>query len=99
MSIMNMKTYSTPKPDKEMKPVPAEQLRPEIKVEPKIEIINPAPDMAPIAEAIKQLMLPTPNVDVHVHESEKESKPKRVQIDVERDSRGFIKSLICTEIV
>jgi len=82
---------------------PAQQdLFPEIRVEPEIkvqvepvfEVTTPAPDMTPFAEALKQLMIPQPNVDVQIDNR----RNKRVQIDVERDGRGFIKSLICTEL-
>lgn len=69
---------------------------PEIKVEPVFEVTTPAPDMEPIARAIEKIMMPVPKIDNHFHEAEK--KPKRVKIDVERDGRGLIKSLICTEI-
>jgi len=71
---------------------------PDVKVdlEPVFEVTTPAPDMSMIADAIKQIMLPKPNVVVNVNE-EKEGK-KRVKIEVERDGRGFIKSLMCTEL-
>ena len=71
---------------------------PEVKVElePVFEVTTPAPDMEPIAKAIEKIMIPAPSIDNHFHEAER--KPKKVRIDVERDGRGFIKSLICTEI-
>jgi len=86
----------------QIKELPVEQqaLVPEIKVEiePVFELTAPAPDMAPMTAAIERLMLKpveAPNVDVHVHENK---EPRRVKIEVERDSRGFIKSLMCTEM-
>ena len=86
----------------QIKALPIEQqaLVPEIKVEiePVFEVTTPAPDLAPMTAAIERLMLKPvdpPNVDVHMHH---DKKPKRVRIDVERDNRGFIKSLLCTEL-
>jgi len=70
-----------------------------IKIEPVIQVNVPAPDMNPIAMAIEKMISEpvAPKFDVHIHEKEK--KPKRVKIEVtERDGRGFIKALICTEI-
>lgn len=74
-------------------------LVPEIKVEiePVFEVTTPAPDMAQFSEALKQLMIPKPEVNVHAHINE-DRKLKRIKIDVERDGRGFIKSLMCTEL-
>jgi len=87
----------------QLHPNPPAPVAPEIKIEPKIEVITQAPDMEPIATALAEVINKAlsakqeqPNVDVHVHEQPK--KPKKIKIDVERDGRGFIKSLICEEI-
>lgn len=78
------------------------QAAPEIKVDlkPNIEVTVPPVDMAPIAEAIKQMMAARHEAkeDKEEEESEGPEKPKQVKIEVERDGRGFIKTLICTEI-
>jgi len=77
-----------------------QMMMPEIKVElePVFEVTTPAPDMSLIADAIEQIMLPKPNVVVNVSEEKESEKPKKVKIEVERDGRGFIKSLTCTEL-
>ena len=91
-----MKKSVAPEDKKPTQSLEQKVVVPEIKVEPVFEVTTPAPDMQPIAQAIEKIMLPSPTIDNHFHEAEK--KPKRVKIDVERDGRGFIQSLICTEI-
>lgn len=73
---------------------PEIRVEPEIKVEPVFEVTTPAPDMSQFAEALKTLMIPRPNIDVHVND-----KPKRVKIDVERNERGQISSLLLTQVI
>lgn len=80
-------------PPKQQELFPEIRVEPEIKVEPVFEVTTPPPDMTAFADALKKLMIPSPNIDVHVNK-----EPKKVKIDVERDNRGFIKSLICTQL-
>lgn len=74
-----------------------------VEIEPKFELTVPPTDLTPIADAIKQLMLlpqPEPKVNFDVHTHEREHKLKRIKIEVtERDIRGDIKTLMCTELV
>ena len=78
-------------------------LVPEIKVEiePIFEVTTPAPDMSVLADVMREMMnKPEQAINVTVQEPEEKPKPKkRIQIDVaERDSRGLIKTLICSEL-
>lgn len=69
---------------------------PDVKVElePSFEMTAPI-DVSAIAKAIAKLELPAPEVNVTV-----ETPNKLIEIEVtERDTRGFIKTLLCTEIV
>jgi len=79
---------------------PAQQdLFPEIRVEPEInvqvepvfEVTTPAPDMAAFSDALKQLMIPSPNISI---EGDKATK---IELHFERDQRGYIKSPITIE--
>jgi hypothetical protein len=91
-----MKTYSKPTPKIKKNKLPVVVEKPEINLtlSPVIEVVAPAADMSPIAEAIKQMM-PSPNT----HKEDHKDKPRQIEIDVvERDGRGFIKKLICTEL-
>ena len=95
-----MKKSVAPKDNKPTQSPEQKIVVPEIKVEPVFEVTTPAPDMVPIAAAIEKLMsMPKQDMNITVQEPpEKASKPKKVKIEVERDGRGFIQSLICTEI-
>ena len=80
-------------------PVEQRALVPEIKVEiePIFEVTTPAPDMGPLT-AIFEKMLSKPDPKINVTVIEPEKSGRKIKIDVERDGRGFIKSLTCTEI-
>jgi len=74
--------------------VKKETIVPDVKVEiePVFEVTNDAPDMTPIADAIKSLERQETNIDIHIPE-----KPNIIDIEVtERDSRGNISRLRMT---
>jgi hypothetical protein len=63
----------------------------DVKVEPVIEVNTPAPDMAPIAEALREAVSkPPPNITVNVPEIEREKRIFEAEI-TERDTRGYMK--------
>jgi hypothetical protein len=64
-----------------------------VDLKPTFEATMPKLDMKPIADAIKSM--PEPKISITL-----ENPNKVIEIEVtERDTRGFIKTLMCTEVV
>jgi hypothetical protein len=82
------------------KPVAEKPVMPEIIVNPTFELTVPAPDMAPVVDAVKQVLLAStiqpPNIDLHIDE---DRKPRTVEVTItERDNRHLIKKFILKEV-
>lgn len=72
----------------------------EVELEPVFEVTTPAPDISPLIDIVRNLLdKQNQPINITVQEpEEKPEKPKKIKIDIERDSRGNIKSLLCEEI-
>lgn len=86
-----------PKPEPEKVEVEVEstekQEAPEIKVEPKFELVLPAPDLGPVMDAVKEMAAKQEPVIVQIE------KAKGFKVTVtKRDYRGLIEEFECKEI-
>ena len=82
------------------------ELKPEIKLEPQIQVTAPAPDMSGIVKAIEKLVSNTKPVVIDDNDDDEleekpdqkivqcNDKPRQIKV-TERDGRGFISKLLC----
>lgn len=88
-------------PEKARKKQPVEKVAaPEIIVNPVFELTTPAPDMVPVVNAVKELLLAStiqpPNVEMHIDE---DRRPRKFRCRItERDDRHLIKEFLLEEV-
>lgn len=100
-----VQVIETPKksgiPEKAQKKQPIKETAiPEIIVNPVFEVTTPAPDMTPVVDAVKQVLLAStiqqPNIELMINE---DRKPRSFEVSItERDNRHLIKTLVLKEI-
>ena len=89
-------------PEKAQKKQPVEKAAaPEITVNPVFELTTPAPDMVPVVDAVKELLLAStiqpPNVEMHIDE---DRTPRKFRCRItERDKRHLIKEFLLEEVI